>query len=97
MAGCSVNGAAEAAVLGTPSIRFNDFVGRLSYLNELEEEHELTVGIKTDQVDKLLSSVQEFAANGELKKQITGKKDVMLDKMQDVNEFFSKNISETAR
>ena len=28
--------AAEAGVLGTPFVRFNDFVGRLSYLHELE-------------------------------------------------------------
>ena len=29
--------AAEAGVLGTPFVRFNDFVGRLGYLDELEE------------------------------------------------------------
>lgn len=28
--------AAEAGVLGTPFVRFNDFVGRLSYIHELE-------------------------------------------------------------
>ncbi|MFI5142291.1 MAG: DUF354 domain-containing protein, partial [Bacteroidia bacterium] len=32
---------AEAAVLGTPAIRFNDFVGELSYLEELEHTFEL--------------------------------------------------------
>lgn len=29
--------AAEATILGTPSIRFNDFVGKLGYLEELEK------------------------------------------------------------
>lgn len=29
--------AAEAGVLGTPFVRFNDFVGRIGYLDELEE------------------------------------------------------------
>ena len=40
--------AAEAAVLGTPSIRFNDFVGEISYLDELEHRYGLTYGIGTD-------------------------------------------------
>lgn len=30
--------AAEAGVLGTPFVRFNDFVGRIGYLDELEEK-----------------------------------------------------------
>ena len=35
---------AESAVLGTPAIRCNTFVGRLSYLEELEHKYELTYG-----------------------------------------------------
>lgn len=34
--------AAEAGVLGTPFVRFNDFVGRLSYLHELECKTDFT-------------------------------------------------------
>ncbi len=34
---------AEAAVLGTPSIRFNDFVGKLGYLEDLEHKYGLTI------------------------------------------------------
>lgn len=51
--------AAEAAVLGTPSFRFNDFVGKLSYLEELEHKYQLTNGIPTRESEKLLISVQE--------------------------------------
>lgn len=36
---------AEAAVLGTPAFRINDFVGRISYLRELEE-YELAFGFR---------------------------------------------------
>ena len=39
--------AAESAVLGTPSIRYNDFVGKLGYLEELEHKYGLTYGIRT--------------------------------------------------
>ena len=38
--------AAESGVLGIPFIRFNDFVGRISYLEELENKYKLGFGIK---------------------------------------------------
>ena len=37
--------AAEAGVLGTPFVRFNDFVGRIGYLRELEDIYQLGYGI----------------------------------------------------
>ncbi len=36
--------AAEKAVLGTPALRFNDFVGKIGYLEELEHKYGLTFG-----------------------------------------------------
>ena len=38
--------AAEAGVLGVPFVRFNDFVGRIGYLRELEDDYHLGIGIK---------------------------------------------------
>lgn len=52
--------AAEAGVLGVPFVRFNDFVGRIGYLEELENVYKLGYGIKTDQVEKLYSTVNEL-------------------------------------
>lgn len=49
--------AAEAGVLGVPFVRFNDFVGRIGYLRELEEYYELGYGIKTNEVDKLFDTI----------------------------------------
>ena len=37
--------AAEAGVLGVPFVRYNDFVGRIGYLRELEDVYELGYGI----------------------------------------------------
>ena len=37
--------AAEAGVLGVSFVRFNDFVGRIGYLRELEDVYELGYGI----------------------------------------------------
>lgn len=52
--------AAEAGVLGIPFVRFNDFVGRIGYLRELEEVYQLGFGIKTDQADKLYQTVDSL-------------------------------------
>lgn len=43
--------AAEAGVLGVPFIRFNDFVGRIGYLNELENVYRLGYGIRASEKD----------------------------------------------
>lgn len=52
--------AAEAGVLGTPFIRFNDFVGKIGYLNELENVYKLGFGIKTNDVEKLYLTIEEL-------------------------------------
>ena len=52
--------AAEAGVLGIPFVRFNDFVGRIGYLRELEDKYELGYGIKTNEVEKLYSTVKKL-------------------------------------
>jgi len=52
--------AAEAGVLGTPFVRFNDFVGRLSYLNELENKYHLGFGHRTDDLEGFYKSIQRW-------------------------------------
>ena len=64
--------AMEAAVMGTPSIRFNDFVGRIGVMAELEDGnlfgekvpcYNLGIGIKASEegsVERLLAAVQEI-------------------------------------
>jgi len=52
--------AAEAGVMGVPFIRFNDFVGRLSYLNELENEYHLGYGIRPNDEEQLYKTLQEL-------------------------------------
>lgn len=56
--------AAEAAVLGVPSIRFNDFVGEIGYLEELEHRYGLTYGVRTNQPEKMLQLVCELSRSG---------------------------------
>lgn len=59
--------AAEAGVLGTPFVRFNDFVGRIGYLSELEEKYELGYGIKTNNEDGLYKIVEELINTKDLR------------------------------
>jgi len=52
--------AAESAVLGVPFIRFNDFVGRISYLDELENKYKLGFGIATKFPKKLIATLKNI-------------------------------------
>lgn len=79
--------AAEAGVLGTPFVRFNDFVGRIGYLNELENKFNLGFGIRTNETDRLYAVVQELIESNNLKSVFSQRKRKMLEEMIDVNEF----------
>jgi predicted glycosyltransferase len=52
---------AEAAVLGTPAFRINDFVGRISYLRELEE-YGLAFGFRPADEASALAAVDRVLA-----------------------------------
>jgi predicted glycosyltransferase len=79
---------AEAAVLGTPSIRFNDFVGKLGYLEELEHTYHLTFGIPTNQPEKLLEKTKELIATPDLKEKWKKRKEKLLQDTIDPTKFF---------
>ena len=79
--------AAEAAVLGTPSIRFNDFVGELAYLEELEHRYDLTFGIRSNNPEKMLNLVRKLSSNPELKSSYSKKRATMLLQRFDTSDF----------
>jgi predicted glycosyltransferase len=60
---------AEAGILGTPFIRFNDFVGKIEYLNELEGKYKLGWGVKTSEPDRLISITQSVLEKPNSKKE----------------------------
>jgi predicted glycosyltransferase len=59
--------AAEAAVLGTPSLRCSSFAGRLPHLNELQERYGLTAAFPPGEADALLRQLDEWLAEPDLK------------------------------
>jgi predicted glycosyltransferase len=87
LVGDSQTMAAEAAVLGTPSIRCNTFKGRLSYLQELEDKYDLTKAFLPGEFDELLGQIDQWLALGDLKEQWRQKRQVMLDDCVDLTQW----------
>jgi hypothetical protein len=85
---------AEAAVLGTPAIRFNDFVGKLSYLEELEHKFNLTYGIKTSEPEKLFETVSRLLNTPDLKQVWALRREEMLRQRINLAEFMNKLVDE---
>lgn len=86
--------AAEAGVLGTPFVRFNDFVGRIGYLRELEDTYELGYGIKASaegSVDVLCARVQELVSipSDKRRKTFAARRERMLSEKIDCAKFLT--------
>ena len=86
--------AAEAGVLGVPFVRFNDFVGRIGYLRELEDVYNLGFGIKTNEVEQLYSVVSELVAMPNRKEIFQERRQKMLSKKIDYAKFLTWFIEE---
>jgi len=81
--------AAESGVLGVPFIRFNDFVGRIGYLKELEEKYCLGFGIKSDQPELLLETLKKLLSMKDRAEVFASRRTIMLKDKINVAEFFS--------
>jgi len=77
----------EAAVLGTPAIRSNSFVGRISYLEELEHKYGLTYGYKPDETEKMFAKIKELLLMPDLKEEWQRRRQKMLAGKIDVTAF----------
>lgn len=78
----------ESAMLGVPSIRFSDFAGRISVLEELENVYQLTFGVKTKQLEQLILLVNELLSNKNLTELFQQRRQKMLADKIDVTAFF---------
>lgn len=86
--GDSQSMAHEAALLGTPSFRYNDFAGRIGVLNELEQKHNLTFGIKPDSPEILIDKVKYMLENYN-KEKFKQSAIKMISEMIDVTKFLT--------
>ena len=80
--------ASEAAVLGTPSLRCNSLVGRISNLLEEEKKYGLTFGFTPDNFDNLISKVKELLQVSDLKSIWLERRRKLLEDMIDSSKFY---------
>ena len=78
---------AEAAVLGVPSIRYNSFVGRISYLEELEHKYELTYGYRPGQDSEMIDRVKEVLNKKDVHEVWQKRRKIMLSDKVDFNKW----------
>lgn len=89
----------EASMLGTPSIRFSSFAGKISVLEELEHKYQLTYGIDPSSPDKLLKKAKQLLSQDNLKISFEERREAMLEDKIDVSAFmtwFIENHPESA-
>ncbi|NMB36521.1 MAG: hypothetical protein GX993_00580 [Bacteroidales bacterium] len=79
----------EAAMLGVPSLRFSDFAGRISVLEELEHSYGLTFGISTNNPTKLINKLEELLSISNLKDDFIFRRQKMLADKIDVTAFLT--------
>lgn len=84
----------EAAVMGTPSIRSNTFVGRISYLEEEEHKYGLTYGFLPSESERMFEKITELLDVPDLKAEWQVRKQRMLNDKIDVSAFFTWFIEE---
>ena len=94
--GDSQSMAVEAAMLGTPSLRFNDFVGakKIGVMEELEHVYGLTYGISSHEPEQLYSKIEELLAKPNLREEFQTRRQKMLADKIDVTAFLTWFIEE---
>jgi len=78
---------AEAAILGTPSIRFSSFTNKLRYLGELQSKYYLTIGIDSDKPDKLIEVIKKVVKIKNIKSLWIKRSKIMRTDKIDVQDF----------
>lgn len=79
---------AESGLLGTPFIRFNDFVGKITYLNDIENKYKLGYGIKTDNEKALFDKVTEILEIKNVKEKWKLKSELLFSDKMNVTAFW---------
>lgn len=90
----------EAAVLGTPAIRCNTFVGRIHYLEEEEHKYGLTYGFRPEQSEEMFKKIEELLSMPNLKEEWQIRRQKMLLEKIDYAQFltwFVENYPESGK
>jgi uncharacterized protein len=76
---------AEAGILGTPFVRYNDFVGKIEYLNDLENKYKMGWGVKTNEPEKIFSIIEELFKIDNVKEAWLEKQKRLFEEKVDLN------------
>jgi predicted glycosyltransferase len=82
----------EAAILGTPAVRYNDFVGRIRSMEVKETKYGLTLGFKTSQFEEMIAAVESLLQQPDLKKEWQAKAQRLAQDCEDVNEAIYRSV-----
>lgn len=77
----------EAAVLGTPAFRCNDFVGRISVMEEKEDKYGLSFNFSPSRFEDMIVNLQELLAKPNFKEDFNYRKQMMLNDKIDLSAF----------
>lgn len=77
----------EAAVLGVPSLRYSSFAGKISVLEELEHQYQLTFGIPIGEEQMLLQKLEEILSLQDVSTVFQERRTKMLTEKIDVTAF----------
>ena len=84
--------AVEAGVLGTPFIRFNDFVGKIGLLIRFEDYYKLGFGIKPENEDKLYETVVQLLNMSDRKDVFQERRQALLSDSINFSDFLTNYI-----
>lgn len=79
--------ASEAGVLGTPAIRYNSLVNRLSYLDEQEKKYGLIFGYAPGNFEGMMEKIEQLLSEKNLKEVWVKKRQNLLNDKIDVSSF----------
>lgn len=77
----------EAAVLGTPAFRCNDFVGKISVMEEKEMKYGLSFNYPPYRFDEMLVAIKELLEDQDFKEQFKLRQAKMLSEKIDLSAF----------
>ncbi len=89
--GDSQSMAVEASMLGTPCLRFNDFVGKkkISVLEELEHTYHLTNGIASSEPQVLMHHIEDLLTMPDARATYHARREKMIADKIDVTSFWT--------
>jgi len=77
----------EATILGVPAFRCNDFVGRISVVDEKETKYQLSFNFLTKDYPKMIERLKEFVVDSDFKSSFKKKREKLISEKIDLTKF----------